>query len=186
MLRFNYVGELGWELHHPIEQQNPLFDALTEAGREFGLALIGGRAIDSLRLEKSYRAFWHDLTPEYSALEAGLDRLINLRKPNFPGKEALLRERAAGLARRFTVLEIAAGGIEPYQNETVYRNGKPVGRISSGGYGHLVGKALAHAYVDAPHYADGTELEVLALGERRAAKVIRPAPYDPSNARPRL
>jgi dimethylglycine dehydrogenase len=186
MLRFNYVGELGWELHHPIEQQNPLFDALTEAGREFGLALIGGRAVDSLRLEKSYRAFWYDLTPEYSALEAGLDRLINLRKPNFPGKEALLREHAAGLARRFTVLEIAAGETEPYQNETVYRNGKPVGRISSGGYGHRVGKALAHAYVDAPHYADGTELEVLALGERRAAKVIRPAPYDPSNARPRL
>jgi dimethylglycine dehydrogenase len=84
------------------------------------------------------------------------------------------------------VLEIAAGGTEPYQNETVYQNGKPVGRISSGGYGHFVGKALAHAYVDAPHFADGTELEVLALGERRAAKVIAPAPYDPRNTRPRL
>jgi dimethylglycine dehydrogenase len=185
MLRINYVGELGWELHHPIEYQNSLFDDLVEAGRDFDLALVGGRAVDSLRLEKSYRAFWRDLTPEYSALEAGLDRFISLQKPKFPGREALLCEQAAGLARHFAVVEIAAGGTEPYQNETIYRHGKPVGRVASGGYGHIVGKVLAHAYVDAPHHVKGTELEVSALGDRRGARVIASSPYDPDNARPR-
>src|SRR5262249_999694 len=108
LLRLNYVGELGWELHHPIEHQNALFDALTEAGHAYGLAVVGARAVGSLRLEKSYRAFWRDLTPEYSALEAGLDRFISLGKPRFAGREALLREQRAGPARRFGVLEIAA------------------------------------------------------------------------------
>jgi len=186
MLRVNYVGELGWELHHPIEHQNALFDALMEAGQGFGLALVGGRAVDSLRLEKSYRAFWRDLTLDYSALEAGLDRFISLQKAGFCGREALLTERAAGPRRHLAVLEIAAGGTEPYQNETVYRDGKPVGRITAGGYGHLVAKALAHAYIDAPFHAEGTALEVSALGERRPARVIAPSPYDPGNARPRL
>ncbi|HXQ40897.1 MAG TPA: glycine cleavage T C-terminal barrel domain-containing protein, partial [Candidatus Udaeobacter sp.] len=186
MLRINYVGELGWELHHPIEHQNPLFDVLMDAGQRFGLALIGGRAVDTLRLEKSYRAFWRDLTLDYSALEAGLDRFISLQKPDFRGREALLAEQAAGPKHRFAVLEIAAGGTEPYQNETVYWDGKPVGRITGGGYGHVVAKALAHAYIDAPFHAEGTALEVSALGERRPARVIAPSPYDPGNARPRL
>ena len=109
-----------------------------------------------------------------------------MQKPGFRGREALLAEQAAGRKRRFAVLEIAAGGTEPYQNETVYRDGKPVGRVTGGGYGHFVAKALAHAYIDAPFHAEGSELEVSALGERRPARVIAPSPYDPGNARPRL
>src|SRR5262249_3968294 len=152
---------------HPIEHQNALFDALTEAGHAYGLALVGARAVGSLRLEKSYRAFWRDLTPEYSALEAGLDRFTSPGQPRFAGGEALLREQRAGPARRFGVLEIAAGGTaEPYENETIYRDGRPVGRITGGGYGHVLGKSLAHAYIEAPHFAEGTTLEVSALGER--------------------
>jgi dimethylglycine dehydrogenase len=185
MLRFNYVGELGWELHHPIEYQNPLLEMLIETGRDLGLALVGARAVDSLRLEKSYRGFWRDLSPEFSALETGLDRFISLQKPSFRGRDALLRQGSEGPERRFAVLEIPSGEAEPYDGETVYRKGRIVGRITSGGYSHIIGKALAHAYVDIPLHAPGTALEISVLGKHCDARVIAPSPYDPANLRPR-
>ncbi len=185
VLRVNYVGELGWELHHPIEYQNHLFDTILHAGKACGLVLVGGRAVNSLRMEKSYRAFWGDLNPEYSALEAGLDRFIHLQKPNFSGRDALLRQQREGLRRRFTVLRIASGPADPFQNETVYWNDKVVGRITTASYGHLIGSVLAHAYIDLPHDAEGTNLQVAVLGERRPARVIAPSPFDPGNTRPR-
>jgi dimethylglycine dehydrogenase len=184
-LRFNYVGELGWELHHPIEYQNQLLDSLLAAGKPLGLSLVGGRAVDSLRMEKSYRAFWRDLTPEYTALEAGLDRFVQLQKPAFIGREALLKQRRDGLRRRLAVLQLESGTADPFQNETVYRNGKPVGRVTTAGYGRLVGSCLAHAYIDTPHDAEGTKLEIAILGQRRPARVIAPSPYDPQGARSR-
>jgi dimethylglycine dehydrogenase len=184
-LRVNYVGELGWELHHPIEYQNQLFDILMEAGKSCGLGLVGGRAVNSMRMEKSYRSFWGDLNPEYSALEAGLDRFICLQKPKFTGRDALLLQKREGLKRRFTVLKIDSGPADPFQNETVYWKDKPVGRITTAAYGHLVGSVLAHAYIDLPHNAEGTTLHVAVLGERRPAHVIAPSPFDPANTRPR-
>ena len=185
-LRINYVGELGWELHHPIEYQRQLFDALLAAGERCALALVGRRAVESLRLEKSYRALWRDLSTEYTALESRLDRFLDLEKPGFIGQAALLAQRRHGLKRRLTVLSLASGEADPFQNETVYREGKPVGHITSAAYGRAVGCCLAHAYVDVPHDAEGTELEVAVLGKRRAAHVIAPSPYDPTGARSRL
>jgi dimethylglycine dehydrogenase len=185
-LRINYVGELGWELHHRIEYQRQLFDALLAAGEGCGLALVGRRAVESLRLEKSYRALWRDLSTEYTALESRLDRFLDLKKLGFIGQDALLAQRRRGLKRRFTVLALASGDADPFQNETVYREGKPIGRITSAAYGRTVGGCLAHAYVDAPHDAEGTELEIDVLGERRAARVVAPSPYDPAGARSHL
>ena len=185
-LRINYVGELGWELHHPIEYQRQLFNSLIAAGEGCGLALVGRRAIESLRVEKSYRALWRDLSTEYTALESCLDRFIDLEKPGFIGRDALLAQRRRGLARRFTVLSLASGDADPFQNETVYLADKPVGRITSAAYGRAVGCCLAHAYIDVPHDADGTELEIAVLGERRTARVVAPSPYDPAGWRSRL
>jgi dimethylglycine dehydrogenase len=184
-LRINYVGELGWELHHPIEYQNHLFDAILSAGKACGLALIGSRAIESLRMEKSYPAFWRDLTPEYTPLEAGLDRFIHLKKPDFVGRDALLSQFKSGLSRKLVVLQMASRDANPFQNEVVYGNGRPVGRITSAAHGHVVGSCLAHAYVDAHHAADGTSLEVAVLGERRSARIVAPSPWDRENTRPR-
>jgi dimethylglycine dehydrogenase len=96
----------------------------------------------------------------------------------------LLQQRN-GLKRRFTVLKIDSGPADPFQNETVYWKDKPVGRVTTASYGHLVGSVLAHAYVDLPHNADGTMLHVAVLGERRPARVIAPSPFDPGNTRPR-
>jgi dimethylglycine dehydrogenase len=184
-LRMNYVGELGWELHHPIEYHNHLFDALISAGKTHGLALIGSRAIESLRMEKSYPAFWRDLAPEYTPSEAGLHRFIDMQKPCFVGRQALLARLDEGVSRKLAVLRMASKDTNPYQNETVYRDGAPVGRVTSAAHGHLVGDCLAHAYLGAPHATQGTRVEVSVLGKRRPALVVAPSPWDPGNDRPR-
>src|SRR5262249_30333479 len=106
-LRVNFVGELGWELHHPLPYHNTLWDALMEAGAEFDIRPFGIRAMDSLRVEKGYRYWRSDLTTEYSALEAGLDRFIQLNKGPFIGREALVAQQQRGVPQRFVTLDIA-------------------------------------------------------------------------------
>jgi dimethylglycine dehydrogenase len=181
-MRINFVGDLGWELHHPIEYQHHLFDALMAAGREFGIGPIGMRAMDSLRLEKSYRMWGQDLTIEYSALEAGLERFVRLDKGDFTGRDALLRQREAGVPQEFVTLEVAGvADADPIGNEPLYKDDRMVGRATAGAYGHFVGKSLALAYVERGCGAPGTGLEIEILGERKAATVIPASPYDPEN-----
>ena len=182
-LRVNFVGELGWELHHPIEYQVGLYDALMRAGREYGIGGVGMRAMESLRVEKSYRMWGLDLTTEYSALEAGLDRFVALDKPAFRGREALLRQRDEGVPQAFVTLEVDAADADAWGNEPVLLDGETVGRVTSGAYGHSVGKSLALAYVRAGIAAAGTELAVDILGERRPARIIPASPHDPANIR---
>ena len=105
-LRVNFVGSLGWELHFPIEYAHNLFDALFEAGAEHGIGMVGMRAMESLRMEKSYRMWGSDMTPDYTPFEAGLDRFVRLKKGSFIGKEALERQLAAGVPNRFVTLEV--------------------------------------------------------------------------------
>ncbi|MFQ5936843.1 MAG: FAD-dependent oxidoreductase, partial [Acidiferrobacterales bacterium] len=107
-MRVNFVGELGWELHHPIQYQNHLFDTLLEAGREFGIGQCGMRAMDSLRIEKSYRMWGQDLTTEYSVFEAGLDRFVHLDKGDFAGRDALIKQQQNGVPQRFVTLAVDA------------------------------------------------------------------------------
>ena len=182
-LRVNFVGELGWELHHPIEYQNHIFDALVDAGAEFGLAMCGMRAMDSLRIEKSYRMWGQDLTREYSVLEAGLERFVHLDKGDFTGRAALLKQQQEGVPQRFVTLEVEADDADPMGNEPLYLNGEMVGRATAGAYGHVVAKSLAIGYVSPAAAELDTPLEIEILGDRRAARVIRDSPWDPDNAR---
>ena len=186
-MRVNFVGELGWELHHPIDQQIQLFDAIVEAGKEFGLTHFGMYAMESMRLEKSYRMWGADLTREYSILEAGLDRFVQFKKDDFVGKKALLEQKEAGVPQEFITLEIDVTDADAMGSEPVFlpgnsaSSGEMIGRATSGCYGHSIGKSLALAYVKTGHGETGTEMEVEILGERCPARVINESPCDPEN-----
>ncbi len=181
-LRISYVGELGWELHHPIEHQPALYEALLEAGAEHGIADFGTYAVNSLRMEKAYRAWGAELTNEVTPLEAGMGRFVDLGKP-FVGREALIEQRRRGLRQVLAYLEVEAGDADPAGSEPLWAEGRIVGITTSGGYGHAVGKSLAFAYLEPSRAAIGTELEVALLDERRPARVIAEPAYDPDNAR---
>ena len=182
--RVNFVGELGWELHHPIEYQNHIFDALMDAGAEFGLKPFGIRAMDAMRLEKSYRMVGTEMSIEYAALESGLDRFVQLQKPDFIGREGLLAWQEEGFANSFVTLEIKdTADRDVIGGNPIYRDGELVGRATSGGYGFRLGKSLALAMVS-PDCADlGTALEIDILGDRFAAEIIEESPFDPANER---
>ena len=185
MLRVNYEGELGWELYFPIPYARHLFDEIMKAGADHGLRMVGNRAIESLRLEKSYRAMYRDLNTEYSALESGLGRFVDFDK-DFTGRSALEAQRRAGLTRRMVALQVQAVDADAYMNEAVYHEGKLVGRVTSGATSHTVGGCLSMAYVDAGIAQPGADLEVAVLERRLPAKVIAESPYDPANERPRM
>ncbi len=182
-LRVNFVGELGWELHHPIEYQNHIFDTLMTAGEEYGIGLCGMRAMDSLRIEKSYRMWGQDLTIEYSVFEAGLDRFIHLDKGDFVGRDALVKQKQEGVPQRFITLEVDVDDADPLGNEPIYRGEALVGRATAGAYGHVVKKSLALAYVKPETANVGTALEIEILGKRHRATVIEESPWDPENKR---
>jgi dimethylglycine dehydrogenase len=181
-LRVNFIGELGWELHHPIEMQVTLYDLLASAGHKFDVRPFGIKAMDSLRLEKSYRVIGRELSIEYSAYDSGLGRFIRLDKPAFIGREALVAQKARPASNRFVTLEVH-GTVESDArgSEPIVLHGKLVGRTTSGGYGWRVGKSLALAMVH-PDVGDvGRELQVIILGETYPATVIGESPFDPEN-----
>ncbi|HZS32692.1 MAG TPA: FAD-dependent oxidoreductase [Methylomirabilota bacterium] len=184
-LRINCVGELGWELHHPIDAQVGLDDALRAAGAEWGIADVGLRAMDSLRLEKGYRLWGADLNTEVTALEGGLEALVAFDKGEFVGRAALLGQRAAGVRHRLAMLEVDAADADCWGNEAVWAGGRVVGITTSGGFGHSLGRSLAIAYLEAAAAGVGTPLAVEILGDRRPARVIAEPPYDPADRRPR-
>jgi dimethylglycine dehydrogenase len=183
-LRVNFVGELGWELHHPIEMQETIFDLLMESGRPHGIRPFGMRAMDSLRLEKSYRLIPRELSIEYAALESGLERFVDFRKPEFIGRDALLAWKERGFANRFVTLEVqGVTDADARGSEPLMKDGKLVGRATSGGYGWRLGKSLALAMVRPDLGEPGTELDIVILGEKRRAVVIEESPFDPENER---
>ncbi len=186
MLRVNYEGELGWELYHPICLNLHLYEEITKAGADYGLEMVGYRAIESLRLEKSYRAMYRDLNVEYTALESGLDRFLHFDKEAFIGCAALLQQKKEGIRQRLVTLRVETVDADAYMNEGVYKNGSLVGRVTSGAHSHHFGHCIAMAYLDIDYSAEGTELEIPILGERRGATVIAESPYDPGNQRPRM
>ncbi len=182
-LRVNFVGALGWELHFPIEYAHGLFDAIFAAGAEYGIGMAGMRAMESLRMEKSYRMWGSDLTRDYTPLEAGLARFVRMEKGAFVGREALERQLAAGVPHEFVTLEVHdVTDADPLGNEPIFdQAGKIVGRATSGYYGHVLGKSLAIAYVQPGIAPVGTQLEIEVLGERKRATVLVDSPYDPQN-----
>ena len=187
--RVSYVGELGWELYVPTEFARGVFDHIAAEGENFGLAMVGMHAMDSLRIEKAYRHWGHDITCEDTPLEAGLGFACKLASDiPFTGREALLKQKQEGVTKR--LVQFALEDPEPllYHNEVIYRDGEMVGYLTSGNYGHHLGRAIGLGYVacedgvDAEFVKSGSyELEI--AGERHAAKAsLRPL-YDPKSER---
>ncbi|MEM0943936.1 MAG: aminomethyltransferase family protein, partial [Pseudomonadota bacterium] len=178
-IRVAYTGELGWELHHPMEMQNYLFDQIMAAGEPHGLTLCGARAQNWLRQEKSYRAFGSDLGRDATPLESGLDRFVDMEK-SFKGKEAMVE---TGLrARCVTVLIDGPADADPWGREALLADGRKVGRLTSGGYSVAFGKQIGIGYVEPGFETVGQKLEVRMFRELYGAEVVEDSPYDPKNA----
>ncbi|MBP7691523.1 MAG: FAD-dependent oxidoreductase [Anaerolineales bacterium] len=184
-LRVNYVGELGWELHLPVEHAVQVYAALWAAGAAVGLADFGLYAMNSLRLEKAYAGWGAELTNEITPIEAGLERFVHLDK-DFVGKAAVQRGQAEGVQGKLAYVEVAADDADVYGGEAVWAGGAVVGVTTSGGYGHHTQKSLAFVYVKPEYSLPGMALEIELLGQRRAATVLAGPVYDPANARPRM
>ena len=190
-LRVTYVGELGWELHVPIAATGDVFDALMAAGRRHGIAPVGYRALESLRLEKGYRAWSTDITPNDTPFEAGLGWAVKLRTDKeFIGRAALEAQAGRPLAKRLATFVTDDEDVVLLGRETILRNGEPVGYLSSGGYGYTIGRPIGLGYV---RHADGVTDDFLASGDyelvvatepRKARLTLKPL-YDPDGARVR-
>jgi 4-methylaminobutanoate oxidase (formaldehyde-forming) len=190
-LRITYVGELGWELYIPTEYAAGVYDLLVEIGAGLGLRLAGYHAMDSLRCEKGYRAWGSDLTNQMTPLEAGLGFAVKFeREPEFIGREALLSQRECPLKRRLVILTMRDPDPLLFGEEPIYRNGRLIGRVTSGAYGHTLGRSVGLAYLEheagitPPFLASGT-LEVEVASERFGAIPHLRAPWDPAGTRVR-
>jgi dimethylglycine dehydrogenase len=182
-LRVNYVGELGWELHTPMQSMRQVFDALMKAGAQHGIRLFGTYAMNSLRMEKAYRAWGSELTSEIDMFEGSMERFIRLDKEDFIGRAASLSLKQRGERMKLAYMAVDASDNDCRGNEPVYRNGKVVGLTTSGGYGFAVRKSLAFAYVDPKLAKIGEAFEILLLGERKKAQIISEPAWDATNAR---
>ena len=181
-MRMNFVGELGWELHHPIEYQNHIFDALMKAGEDFNLKPFGIRAMDSLRIEKSYKLIGTEMSIEYAAMESGLDRFVHLNKGNFIGRDALVAWQQKGFQNQFVTLEVKdVKDADVLGNNPIYKDDEVVGRATGGNYGFRVQKSLALAMISPEFSKVGTKLSMDILGKKYDIEVIEDSPYDPEN-----
>jgi dimethylglycine dehydrogenase len=194
-LRVSYVGELGWELHHPIARMPELYDALLAAGEPHGMVHFGSYAMNAMRIEKAYKAWGGELTTEITPIEACLDRFVDLDTPgrDFLGRDATLARRdaagpdLAGLDMVLVYCAVDASDSDCRGNEPTYDpagNGSAAMGITTGGaWGHTVGRSLAFAYVDPAFRAAGSTFEIALFGERHTATVLAEAAHDPTNER---
>lgn len=182
-MRVNYVGELGWELHVRPDDHLALYDSLFEAGEPFRIRDFGIYAMESMRLEKCYRAWKAELDHEYSPLRSGLSRFVNLEKPDFIGKAAMVAEQRHGLPDLFVAFVVDADSADARYGCPVYHDGERVGYTTSGGYGHCADKSIALGYVRTDLAKAGTSVEIEILGERRQAEIVDEPIYDPDNER---
>ena len=181
-IRVAYTGELGWELHHPIEMQNYLFDLLTSSGKDFGLTLVGARAQNWLRLEKSYRAFGTELGRDATPLESGVSRFLDPSK-NFLGKAG--SERDSNI-RCVTFLINGPKDADPWGREAIYFRGEKIGRLTSGGFSVNFNKSIGMGYVEGKYSAVGTKLKVKMQNSLWDCEVVEDSPYDPNNQNIRI
>ena len=181
-LRINYMGELGWELHHPISQMVPLYEAIYEVGKKENIINFGTYAVNSLRMEKAYRGWGAELTGEISLVEAGMDRFYNLnKKSNFIGSEILRDKIQSGVDIKIVYLEVDVDKADARGNEPVYHKNKIVGVVTSGAFGFRANKSLAFAYVNSDLAKVGTELHIKIQGQKKNAKILNSPAYDPEN-----
>ena len=178
-IRVAYTGELGWELHHPIEMQNYLFDLLETAGAKHGMKLVGARAQNWLRQEKSYRAFGNELGRDATPLEADLPRFVDMDK-DYHGKQAMLDTGVR--AKCVTLLIDGPEDADPWGREALYDGDTKVGRLTSGGYSVAFGKSIGMGYVRPDLAEPGTRLKVKMFDRLWNAEIAQDSPYDPTNA----
>ncbi len=182
-LRVTYVGELGWELYPPTEHGAALWNALWDAGRKHGLVAAGYRAIDALRLEKGYRVWSSDITPEETPYDAGLGFAVALDKGDFVGRDALVAAKAAGPRKRLRCLVLDDPRSVALGNEPLRMDGRIVGRVTSGGQGYAVGKSIAYGYLPPEQAVIGTHGEVDVFGRWVGFEVTREPLWDPAGER---
>jgi 4-methylaminobutanoate oxidase (formaldehyde-forming) len=180
-IRITYVGELGWELHMPMEYAGYVYDAIWESGKSLGLVNAGYRSIESLRLEKGYRYWSGDISPEHTPYEAGLDFCVKLDKGDFMGREALLAQKQKGITRRLCCLTLHAGPLMPVGKEAILDGDKVVGIVTSGGFGHTIKKPIAYGYLPIDYGKPGTRLQIEVAAKRHDATVEKEPLYDPEN-----
>jgi len=190
-LRVTYVGELGWELYIPTGFAAPVFNAVMEAGKKFGLRLVGMQAVNSLRMESGYRHWETEIGPEDTPYEAGLGFCVALDKGDFIGREALLRQKEQGIARRLVIFTLEDPEPLLLRSEPIFRNGEHVSEITSGAYAFKLGTSLGMGYLSQPggitnDWILSGRYEVLAEGKKYPARVHLKSPYDPRNERPKL
>jgi dimethylglycine dehydrogenase len=184
LVRVSFAGELGWEIHTKIEDTATIFDAVWAAGQKHGLKPFGMEALDSLRIEKGYRAWKGDLSTDYTILQGGLERFVDWAKPDFKGKAALEREKQQGVTKRFVTLVVDAADCDAPYMSTLWHGGKVVGETTSGNWGYRIGKSVALGMLRADLAEPGTEVEVEIYGDRFKAVVQADEPlFDPKNER---
>jgi 4-methylaminobutanoate oxidase (formaldehyde-forming) len=187
--RVTYVGELGWELYVSTDQAAHVFEAIEEAGADLGLKLCGLHTLDACRIEKAFRHFGHDITDEDHVLEAGLGFAVKTAKGDFIGRDAVLRKKDAGLSRRLVQFRLKDPKPLLFHNEAIVRDGKIVGTITSGNYGHHLGGAIGLGYVPCARESEADVLasayEIEIAGERFAAEASLKPMYDPKAERVR-
>ncbi|HRV96268.1 MAG TPA: FAD-dependent oxidoreductase, partial [Anaerolineae bacterium] len=177
-LRISYAGELGWELHFPVDMALQTWDLLWEAGREFDLVAAGMGAFDSLRLEKGYRLWGGDVYTEYNPYESGLGWTVKLKKGDFIGREACLKLKDKPLKKKLCCLTFNNGGMA-LGYEAIFADGQCVGHVTSANYGYAVEKFVMYGYLPSAQAQEGTQLEIEYFGERYPATVVAEPLYDP-------
>src|SRR2546421_3523832 len=183
--RISFTGDLGYEIWVSTEYQRALYDLLMGAGAEQGLKLFGGRALNTLRIEKSFGTWAREYRPIYGPYEAGLGRFVDLKKGEFVGRAAALEERDSGGALRLVTFSVDASDADASGDEPVWHDGKVVGWVTSGAYGHSVRQSLALAYVPAALAGETSGFEIEIIGERRKALRQSAAVFDPEGSRMR-
>ncbi len=183
--RISFTGDLGYEIWVSPDYQLALFERLRREGEDLGLRLFGARALNSLRLEKCFGTFTREYTPDFSPLEAGLERFVKLDKGEFTGRDALLRDRDEGPTRRLVGLVVDDAGVDAFADEPVLDGEGVCGSVTSGGYAHWSGCSMALGYVPLALAQDGAQLVIEILGERRPATVRCRPVFDPEGARMR-
>jgi dimethylglycine dehydrogenase len=183
--RVSFTGDLGYELWVTTDYQRLLYDLLLDAGRAHGLRLFGGRALNSMRLEKAFGSWAREYRPIYGPFEAGLGRFVDLGKREFIGREPAALERQRGGERRLITLAVDADDADAIGDEPIWHGDEVVGWVTSGGYGHSIGRSLALGYVNVAHAGATSGFAVELIGERRPAVRLERPPFDPTGARMR-
>lgn len=182
-LRVSYAGELGWELHIPMDQALPVWDVIWQAGREFEMPAVGLGCFDSLRIEKGYRLWGGDVHTEYNPYESGLGWTVKLKKGDFIGRDACVELKKKPLKKKLACLTLTDPKATLMGYEPIMSNGDCVGYVTTANYGYTIGKYIAYGYLPTELAKPGTELEVIYFGKRYSATVAKEPLYDPKMER---